>query len=111
MRLRRYLCAAIATALVLTGCGALTGKPFPQTVNDVALTTQVKSRLATIQGVGTLTSISVSTHDDWVTLRGVVSDEATRQRVLRAAGGVAGDNRVIDNLAVMQPPAASAATR
>jgi osmotically-inducible protein OsmY len=111
MRLRRYLSAAIASALVLTGCGALTGKPFPQAVSDVTLTTQVKSRLAAIQGVGSITSISVNTSDDWVTLRGVVADEATRQRVLRAAGAVAGDNRVIDNLSVRQPPSASAANR
>jgi osmotically-inducible protein OsmY len=87
----------------------LTGRPFPQTVSDVALTTQVKSRIATIEGAGTLAKISVSTDDDWVTLHGVVPDEDTRRRVLRTAGAVAGDNRLIDNLVVVQPPTPSVA--
>jgi len=109
MRVRAPLSAAIATAIVLTGCSAMTGRPLNQTVSDVALTSQVKSRIAAAEGVGTLTRISVNSYDDWVTINGVVPDEATRRRVERIAGGVAGDNRVINQLAVEAPPAASAA--
>lgn len=94
--------AAFGLVLVVTlsGCGYVTSRSAGQIVNDVALTTQVKSRLATTEGMGTLTRISVDTQDDWVTLTGEVPDDETWKRIDRMVRQIAGDNRVHNQLTV-----------
>jgi osmotically-inducible protein OsmY len=107
----RSVCAAVASAWLLAGCGVMMGRSLSQTANDISLTTQVKSRIAATEGVSTLRTIQVHTHDDWVTLSGTVPDEAARRRIAREVGGLAGDNRIINQLRIETPPASSAATQ
>ncbi len=108
MRVRHVLAVALVSALAGQGCTAITGRSLQQIVTDTALTTQVKSRLAATEGFATLRSVDVNTWEDVVELRGIVADEATRDRMEREARRFAGDNRVVNNLEVAnQAPAAA----
>jgi osmotically-inducible protein OsmY len=110
MHARRSLIAVPAIALVLSGCSAVTGRSLPQVVSDATITTQVKSRLAVTEGVGSVRDVSVRTYDDWVELSGTVADGAQRDRIEREARRIAGDNRVVNNLQVLGETSASPAT-
>lgn len=101
MHALRLLGAASSLVLALQGCSEITGRSLPQMVSDVTLTTQLKSRLALTEGTGTLTRVHVRTYDDSVELSGVVANDAARQRIEREARRLAGDNRVVNNLAVV----------
>jgi osmotically-inducible protein OsmY len=107
----RVMALLLAATVSVGGCSMVSGRSTGQVVNDVSLTTQVKSRLAATEGLATLTRISVSTHDDWVTLEGTVADEATLRRIDRLVRGLAGDNRVVNHLQVEGAPSAAARTR
>jgi osmotically-inducible protein OsmY len=100
MHALRWLGAALVLVFSLEGCSAITGQSLPQMVSDATTTTQLKSRLAVTEGPGTVTRIRVTTYDDWVELNGTVADEAMRARIEREARRIAGDNRVVNNLAV-----------
>ncbi|HXG02732.1 MAG TPA: BON domain-containing protein [Candidatus Binatia bacterium] len=90
----------LALALILGGCTLVTGKPIDQWVNDVTMTATVKSRLARTEGLGSLTGIHVRTDNDMVYLTGSVTDAATKQRIDRLVRGIAGANRVRNELTV-----------
>jgi osmotically-inducible protein OsmY len=79
-------------------------------VNDVTTTSTIKTRLARMQGMSTMTQVRVTTRDDMVYLTGTVADEAERKRIDAIARDVAGDNRVVNNLAVTRGAAVGAAS-
>jgi osmotically-inducible protein OsmY len=91
--------------LALAGCSMT--EPFVQLVNDSAMTTEIKTRLATDAHLSTLTAIGVHTSNDMVRLTGTVADEAERQRVETIARRLAGDNRVLSELQVAGGPTAA----
>ncbi len=99
---------ALALAAVLTTSGCK--KPTP-TVDDPALTANVQSR---IQGDGALSTepIQVYTQAGTVTLNGQVSSGAARTLAANDAAGVAGVQKVINNLVVGQntPPVSATTT-
>lgn len=95
-----------AAALALAGCATMT-EPLTQLVNDVSLTTAIKTRLATDTSFGTLTGVGVQTSDDMVRLTGTVTNAAERERIETIARRIAGDNRVVSDLQVAGDPSAS----
>jgi len=100
MRIVVPLLSIVAAALLLSGCSLVSDMSPGQMLNDVTTTTTIKSRLAASEGMATLTSVHVRTDNDMVHLTGTVEDEATRQRIDKVARGVAGDNRVNNQLQI-----------
>ena len=100
---------ALTVTVLLTGCGTMSVNPLVQFLDDTGTTTQIKSKLATEAGVGSVTGIGVHTRDDMVTLTGTVASDAERLRIENVARRVAGDNRVISELRVQNAVAASPA--
>jgi len=105
MARRTFLGVALIT-LALGGCSAA-AQGFVQTVNDSVLTSTVKSRLASAEGIDTLTGVSVRTQDDMVFLGGTVPDADTRARIDTLVRDIAGHNRVTNELRVRGAPAAA----
>ena len=100
---------ALAVTVLVAGCGTMSVNPLVQFLDDTGTTTQIKSKLATEAGIGSMTGIGVHTHDDMVTLTGTVASDAERLRIENVARRVAGDNRVISELRVQSAVAASPA--
>ena len=96
-----------AAGLAAAGCGMITVNPIAQYVDDASTTTAIKTRLATEEGIGSMTGISVRTSHDVVWLTGTVADEPERHRVETIARRIAGDNRVVSELQVAGSPSAS----
>ena len=76
------------------GCSAT-----EQFLNDAAMTTATKTRIANEEGIATLT--------DLVTISGTVADQTKRQRIAAIARKLAGDNKFVDALRVAGSPAAA----
>jgi osmotically-inducible protein OsmY len=94
----RRLASIVGAALLASGCSLVTDMSPSQLANDITTTTTVKSRLATAEGMGSLTNVHVRTHNDMVYLTGTVKDEATRARIDKLVRNVAGDNRLTNEL-------------
>jgi hyperosmotically inducible periplasmic protein len=71
-------------------------------VDDAALVTAIKSKLATELGV-TAASINVDSTDGLVTLQGAVSSAAEKSRAEEATKTIAGVKSVTNNLTVKPP--------
>jgi osmotically-inducible protein OsmY len=93
------LCAALAFA---AGCRSTSGKTAGESMDDTAITTQVKSKLAA-ERFSTLTKVDVDTNRGTVYLTGNVPDENTRQRAAMLAGQVDGVREVVNNLKLEAP--------
>ena len=106
-RTLRSIGAVTTVALAVSGCGTLTVNPIVQFFDDTGTTTAIKTRLATEGGLGSLTGIAVQTRDDVVRLTGTVADDAERQRVEAIARRIAGDNRVVSEIHVVNSVSAS----
>jgi len=94
------ICAALV--LATAGCHATSGKTAGESVDDVTITTKVKSKLAG-ERFSTLTKIDVDTNRGTVYLTGNVPDENTRQRAAVLAGEVSGVKEVVNNLKLEAP--------
>ena len=77
-------------------------------VNDLEITTQVKSKLASDLGLSTVPNISVNSTNGVVTLSGQVDTAATKDKAAAIARAVPHVARVVDNLRIT--PAAPAST-
>ncbi|MGH7390337.1 MAG: BON domain-containing protein [Candidatus Rokuibacteriota bacterium] len=100
MRILASLGSIVGTALLLSGCSSFSDLSPGQLVNDMTMTTSVKSRLATAEGMGSLTGVHVRTDNDMVYLTGTVTDDAARARIDKLVRNVAGDNRVTNQLEI-----------
>ena len=100
---------ALTVTVLMAGCGTMSVNPLVQFLDDTGTTTQIKSKLATEAGIGSVAGIGVHTRDDMVTLTGTVASDAERLRIENVARRVAGDNRVISELRVQNAVAASPA--
>jgi osmotically-inducible protein OsmY len=96
--LRFFMVAFVAVA-VLSGCQSMTGKTAGENVDDAALTTAVKAKLAGERAV-TMTRIDVDTNRGVVSLNGVVDDPALKARAEELAKQVKGVRGVVNNLQV-----------
>ncbi|MGH9694000.1 MAG: BON domain-containing protein, partial [Bryobacteraceae bacterium] len=69
-------------------------------LNNVALLTKVKAKLASDIGVATLTNVNVDISGSAVTLRGTVASDTQRQGIQRTASQVSGVTSVVNELKV-----------
>jgi hyperosmotically inducible protein len=101
MRPLRTFVVVMLTVFSLTGCQAMTGKTAGQNVDDAAITSSVKTKLAGDK-LSSLTRVDVDTNNGVVSLNGVVESADQRARAQDLASQVSGVNRVINNLQVQK---------
>ena len=99
--LKRFgtLAAAASLGLMLGCAGA--GTKTGAAVDDAAITTKVKSQMATDKDVSA-TSVSVNTDNGVVNLTGFVKSNAEKQRAEQIARSVSGVKSVNNQLVVKQ---------
>lgn len=98
-QMARFVLYPLALMLVLVmGCN-MTQSPERQ-IDDTAITTSVKSQLATDIELSTITGIEVNTTNGVVTLSGQVSSDAEKRRAEEIAQNVDGVVRVTNSIAV-----------
>jgi osmotically-inducible protein OsmY len=95
-----YLGLALCVSAV-TGCS--TAQSPRRQIDDVAITTEVKTKLASEIGVSSVTDIEVNTTNGVVTLAGQVADLQTKDSAEQIAGSVEGVISVSNNLQVETP--------
>ena len=83
---------------LLMGCR--TNETPEQQVNDLEITAQVKSHLASDVGPSSITNISVNSTNGVVTLSGQVDSEATRSKAEAVAKAVPKVVKVVDSLQI-----------
>ena len=88
---------ALASLVGTTGCSSTV--PVERQIDDAAITTQVKSKLAADPEVAAH-NIDVDTNEGVVTLSGRVDDGAERAEAEKLARNTDGVRRVINNLKV-----------
>ena len=95
----KYLPLALALGSALfTGCR--TNETPEAQVNDIQITADVKSKLASDVGLSTVPNISVNSTNGVVTLSGAVDSAGTKERAETIARGVPKVVRVVDNLQI-----------
>jgi len=96
----RHILMALGVAMFLTiGC-----QTNPQTtghyIDDTAITTSVKTQLATDSALKTMTQISVKTVENTVYLTGVAPTMQAKNRAEEITSHVDGVQRVVNNITV-----------
>jgi hyperosmotically inducible protein len=86
---------------MLSACTALTGETLGQNIDDTTLTASVKTKLAADK-LANLTRIDVDTYNGVVSLNGVVSTPADKERAEQIAQSVEGVRKVVNNLQVQR---------
>ncbi len=101
MRKTHGIPAALAAVLLLVGIAACKTTSSPhQQVDDGAIKTSVKAKLAADVRLSTLTNVEVNSTDGVVTLAGKVHSEEERRMAGDVARSVDGVVRVDNNLQV-----------
>lgn len=96
------LALSLVLAAVLAGCR--TNETPRQQLDDLEITTGVKSKLASDIGLSTVPDVSVNSTNGIVTLSGDVDSAETKSRVETIARAVPKVVRVVDNLQVSPKP-------
>jgi hyperosmotically inducible periplasmic protein len=91
---------ALSLALVCALVGCRTNETPRQQVDDLEITANIKSKLASEVGLSTVPDVSVNSTDGVVTLSGSVDSAATKSRVETIARNVPKVTRVVDNIQV-----------
>jgi virulence-associated protein VapD len=93
----------IGTALLLliTGCQAMTGETMGQNIDDGAITSSVKTQLASDKLV-TLSRVGVETNNGVVYLTGEVETAEQKSHIGSLTSQVKGVKRVVNNLQVIK---------
>ncbi|HZE59019.1 MAG TPA: BON domain-containing protein [Burkholderiales bacterium] len=107
MKLKLVAAAMIAAGVALSGCAhrdtsASSGgsRSATEFAGDAALTTKVKTALATAAGLGTAAEVNVQSFRGVVQLNGFVGSQEQIQRAADAARAVEGVQSVQNNLRV-----------
>jgi len=101
----RYLAKSLALALLLSLVGAQTAttadksEKVEQVVDDAAITTAVKAKLAADK-IKTLVRVSVDTVEGVVTLTGTVETANEKKHAQDIARGAKGVSKVVNNLQI-----------
>ncbi|HEX3746988.1 MAG TPA: BON domain-containing protein [Bryobacteraceae bacterium] len=90
----------LCSAAALLSISCRTNESPEKQVDDVEITAQVKSKLASDVGLSSVTNISVNSTNGVVTLSGQVDTAARKAKAEAAAKSVPKVVRVIDNLQV-----------
>jgi hyperosmotically inducible periplasmic protein len=88
-------------ALAMFACR--TNESPERQANDLQITAQVKSKLASDVGLSTVTNISVNSTNGVVTLSGQVNSTESKARAETVATGVPKVVRVVNNIQVAKP--------
>src|SRR5580700_10110802 len=97
----RYLRLFLLCGILL---GCRTNESPEGQVDDLEITTQLKSKLASDVGVSSVTNISVNSTNGVVTLSGQVDSAETRSKAEATAKAVPKVVRVVDNLQIAPKP-------
>ncbi len=100
--MRKLLCYTVLCLSLglIVGIGCNTTQSPERQADDLAITTAVKSKLASDVDLSTVTNIEINTTNGVVTLAGQVSSEAMKNRAGEVASQVEGVVRVTNNLQV-----------
>ena len=85
-------------------CPCRTNQSPEDQANDLQITAQVKSKLASDVGLSTLPNISVNSTNGIVTLAGQVNSSDAKARAEAVAASVPKVVRIVNNLQVAQKP-------
>ncbi|MDF3035650.1 MAG: hypothetical protein K0S28_924 [Paucimonas sp.] len=102
MKLKLMLSAVFAFLLVACA-GSPTDRSTGVALDDAAITTKVKQRIAADAGVGTAATVNVDTYRGVVSLAGFVDSAEQAVNAGQAASQVAGVERVVNNLQIKAP--------
>ena len=102
MNVKSLLVPISLTCALLAGCR--TNETPRAQLNDLKITTEVKSKLASDIGLASVTDISVNSTNGVVTLSGQVDSVGRKGKAHVAAGSVPKVIRVVDNLQVAVKP-------
>ena len=103
-RIRMKTLRSIALLLILPmiGCQPITGKTTGQNIDDLSITTRVKSKLVA-ERASNLTRVDVDTDRGTVYLIGSVSSEDAKGKAEQLAKSVNGVTDVVNELRATQP--------
>jgi len=101
MRTWRTVVSVGALALVLSGCSAVTGRPFATWTDDKSLNAHVKSAIVAVS-FKSITRVDVDVYEGTVYLSGRVDDADTKARTEAAAARVDGVRQVVSHLIVRE---------
>jgi hyperosmotically inducible protein len=101
IRTLKMLMVTLAVLFFLNGCQAMTGETMGQNIDDGALTSSVKTKLASDR-LNTLSRVGVETNNAVVYLTGEVETAEQKSRVGSVAAEVKGVKRVVNNLQVIK---------
>jgi hyperosmotically inducible periplasmic protein len=85
----------------MTGCQAMTGATLGENIDDGALTSSVKTQLASDKLI-TLTRVGVETNNGIVYITGEVETAEQKSRIGSIASQVKGVKQVVNNLQVIK---------
>jgi osmotically-inducible protein OsmY len=100
--MKHLLLAFTLIGAMLTGCR--TNETPAAQVDDLEITTSVKSKLASDVGLSTVPDIAVNSTNGVVTLSGVVDSAVTKTKAETIARSVPKVVRVVDNLQIAPKP-------
>jgi hyperosmotically inducible protein len=100
--MKHLLLALTLTCAVLPSCR--TNETPEAQVDDVEITANVKSKLASDIGLSTLPDVSVNSTNGVVTLSGAVDSAGTKAKAETIARSVPKVVRVVDNLQIAPKP-------
>ena len=104
--MKLLLILTISLVALLFGCR--TNETPEEQVNDLEITTQLKSKLASDIGVSSVTNVSVNSTNGVVTLSGQVDSAEAKAEAAALASAVPKVVRVVNNLQVVTRKAAIA---
>jgi len=100
--MKHFLLALTLSGALLTGCR--TNETPAAQVDDVEITANIKSKLASEVGLSTVPDIAVNSTNGVVTLSGAVNSAATKEKAEAIARSVPKVVRVVDNLQIAPKP-------
>jgi osmotically-inducible protein OsmY len=101
VRAFKRLTVTVAFLLLITGCQAMTGETMGQNIDDGAITSSVKTQLASDKVV-TLSRVGVETNNGVVYLTGEVETAEQKSHIGSVASQVKGVKQVVNNLQVIK---------
>jgi hypothetical protein len=101
--MRILFLTALLSTLIL---GCRTNETPRAQVDDLKITADLKSRLASDVGLSSITDISVNSTNGVVTLSGELNSADVKDKVVSIAKSIPHVVRVVDNIQVLKPQAA-----
>ena len=101
IRTIKNVTGALVVLFLMSGCQAMTGETMGQNLDDGALTSSVKTKLASDKLV-TLSRVGVETNNGIVYLTGEVETGDQKSHIGSVSSQVSGVKKVVNNLQVIQ---------